>query len=89
MTFCKKKKTKKEFATLYRLFNDHKDEFFKYFQMSRFQFNILYLKIKNHITKENTQFREIQLAYLFLVDIISFEKFRANFMIKFRKNYTG
>jgi len=54
----KKRKTEGEFATLCRQLEDHEDKFFKYFRMSRFQFNTLYLKIKNEITKQNTQFRE-------------------------------
>jgi len=54
----KKRKTEGEFATLCRQLEDHEDKFFKYFRMSRFQFNTLYLKIKNEISKQNTQFRE-------------------------------
>lgn len=54
----KKRKTESEFATLCRQLEDHEDKFFKYFRMSRFQFNTLYLKIKNDISKQNTQFRE-------------------------------
>jgi len=54
----KKRKTEGEFATLCRQLEDHEDKFFKYFRMSRFQFNALYIKIKNEISKQNTQFRE-------------------------------
>ncbi|XP_025200465.1 protein ALP1-like [Melanaphis sacchari] len=54
----KKRKTEGEFATLCHQLEDHEDKFFKYFRMSRFQFNTLYLKIKNKISKQNTQFRE-------------------------------
>jgi len=43
----KKRKTEGEFATLCRQLEDHEDKFFKYFRMSRFQFNTLYLKFKN------------------------------------------
>lgn len=54
----KKRKTEGEFATLCRQLEDHEDKFFKYFRMSRYQLNMLYQKIKDDITKQNTQFRE-------------------------------
>lgn len=54
----KKRKTEGEFATLCRQLEDHENKFFKYFRMSRFHFNALYLKIKDDISKQNFQFRE-------------------------------
>jgi len=54
----KKRKIEGEFATLCRQLEDHEDTFFKYFRMSRYQFNVLYQKIKDDVTKQNTHFRE-------------------------------
>lgn len=55
----KKRKTEGEFITLCRQLEDHEDKFFKYFRMSKYQFNMLYQKIKDDITKRNTPFRGI------------------------------
>ncbi|KAL4112079.1 hypothetical protein QTP88_015927 [Uroleucon formosanum] len=54
----KKRKIEGEYATLCKQLEDHEDKFFKYFRMTKFQFNVLFLKIKDKITKQNTPFRE-------------------------------
>lgn len=47
-----------EYITLYKQLSDHEEKFFKYFRMSKFQFNELLLKIKITIRKKNTRFRK-------------------------------
>jgi len=54
----KKRKIDGEYVTLCKMLEDHEEKFFKYFRMTRFQFNVLFLKIENNITKQNTHFRE-------------------------------
>ncbi|CAI6355675.1 unnamed protein product [Macrosiphum euphorbiae] len=47
-----------EFVTLYKQLSDHEEKFFKYFRMTKIQFNVLLSKIKNTIRKKNTCFRK-------------------------------
>ncbi|KAL4104449.1 hypothetical protein QTP88_019750 [Uroleucon formosanum] len=54
----KKRKIDGEYVNLCKMLEDHEEKFFKYFRMTRFQFNVLFLKIENNITKQNTHFRE-------------------------------
>lgn len=54
----KKRKIEGEYATLCKQLEDHEDKFFKYFRMTKYQFNVLFLKIKDKITKQNTPFWE-------------------------------
>lgn len=54
----KKRKVEGEHATLCKELEDYEDKFFKYFRMSKYQFNVLLLKIESNISKQNTHFRE-------------------------------
>jgi hypothetical protein len=54
----KKRKVEGEHATLCKELEDYEEKFFKYFRMSKYQFNVLLLKIESNISKQNTHFRE-------------------------------
>lgn len=47
-----------EYITLYKQLTDHEEKFFKYFRMTKIQFNVLLSKIKTTIRKKNTSFRK-------------------------------
>lgn len=54
----RKRKTEGEYWTLYRHLIDDEEKFHLYFRMTSFQFNQLFRKIENDITRRNTHFRE-------------------------------
>lgn len=54
----RKRKTEGEYWTLYKHLVDDEEKFVQYFRMTSFQFNEMLRKIKNNITKKNTNFRE-------------------------------
>ncbi|KAL4153738.1 hypothetical protein QTP88_001571 [Uroleucon formosanum] len=48
-----------KYITLYKQLTDHEEKFFKYFRMTKKQFNVLLSKIKTTIRKKNTSFRKV------------------------------